>query len=99
MPDAEPCLTRATDTTMSRSTSLFSAAQCFIPGGVNLPVRAFKGGGGTPVFIDKTLGPFLFDADGRRYIDYVGSSGPIIVGHAHPEVLAAVHDEKGNEKK
>jgi glutamate-1-semialdehyde 2,1-aminomutase len=76
---------------MTQSTTLFSQAQRVIPGGVNSPVRAFKGVGGTPVFIDKASGPYLFDADGTRYIDYVGSWGPMIVGHAHPEVLAAVH--------
>ena len=77
---------------MTQSTTLFSEAQHVIPGGVNSPVRAFKGVGGTPVFIDKASGPYLFDADGTRYIDYVGSWGPMIVGHAHPEVLAAVHE-------
>jgi len=77
---------------MTHSSTLFSEAQRFIPGGVNSPVRAFKGVGGTPVFIDRASGPYLFDADGTRYIDYVGSWGPMIVGHAHPEVLAAVHE-------
>jgi glutamate-1-semialdehyde 2,1-aminomutase len=75
---------------MSRSHDLFVAAQRHIPGGVNSPVRAFRGVGGEPVFFDRAEGPYLFDVDGRRYIDYVGSWGPMILGHAHAEVLAAV---------
>ena len=75
---------------MSRSHDLFVAAQLHIPGGVNSPVRAFRGVGGEPVFFDRAEGPYLFDVDGQRYIDYVGSWGPMILGHAHPEVLAAV---------
>jgi glutamate-1-semialdehyde 2,1-aminomutase len=75
---------------MSRSHDLFVAAQQHIPGGVNSPVRAFRGVGGDPVFFDRAEGPYLFDVDGRRYIDYVGSWGPMILGHAHGEVLAAV---------
>jgi glutamate-1-semialdehyde 2,1-aminomutase len=75
---------------MSRSHELFAAAQRHIPGGVNSPVRAFRGVGGDPVFFESAAGPFVFDADGNRYIDYVGSWGPMILGHAHPEVLAAV---------
>ena len=75
---------------MSRSHDLFVAAQQHIPGGVNSPVRAFRGVGGDPVFFDRAEGPYLFDVDGRRYIDYVGSWGPMILGHAHAEVLAAV---------
>ena len=70
---------------------LFTRAISHIPGGVNSPVRAFKGVGGTPVFIDHAEGPYLFGADGKRYIDYVGSWGPMVLGHAHPEVLKAVH--------
>ena len=77
---------------MSRSHDLFESAQRHIPGGVNSPVRAFKGVGGDPVFVDSAAGPYLFDADGRRYIDYVGSWGPMILGHAHPEVIQAVAD-------
>ncbi len=73
-----------------KSLSLFEQAQCYIPGGVNSPVRAFKGVGGTPVFFDRAKGPFLYDVDGRRYIDYVGSWGPMILGHAHPEVIRSV---------
>jgi len=75
---------------MSRSHDLFTAAQRHIPGGVNSPVRAFRGVGGDPVFFESALGPYVFDADGKRYVDYVGSWGPMILGHAHPEVLAAV---------
>jgi glutamate-1-semialdehyde 2,1-aminomutase len=77
---------------MSAAHDRFERAQHHIPGGVNSPVRAFKGVGGDPVFVDRAEGPFLIDADGRRYIDYVGSWGPMIVGHAHPEVIAAVSE-------
>jgi len=76
---------------------LFSQAQSVIPGGVNSPVRAFKGVGGDPVFIDHASGAYIWDTDNKRYIDYVGSWGPMILGHAHPEVIKAVKDaaEKG----
>ncbi|MGD8308096.1 MAG: glutamate-1-semialdehyde 2,1-aminomutase [Chromatiales bacterium] len=77
---------------MTRSHDLFVAAQAHIPGGVNSPVRAFRGVGGDPVFIERASGPFLYDADGRRYVDYVGSWGPMVLGHAHPEVMRAVHE-------
>ncbi|MCW9005802.1 MAG: glutamate-1-semialdehyde 2,1-aminomutase [Gammaproteobacteria bacterium] len=70
----------------------FKQAQNFIPGGVNSPVRAFKGVGGDPVFIDSAAGAYTWDTDGKRYIDYVGSWGPMILGHAHPEVIQAVKD-------
>ena len=70
--------------------SLFSQAQQVIPGGVNSPVRAFKGVGGDPVFFARGQGAYLWDEDGKRYIDYVGSWGPMILGHAHPKVVAAV---------
>lgn len=73
-----------------RSQQLFEASQRLIPGGVNSPVRAFRSVGGTPVFFTRGEGAWLTDADGRRYIDYVGSWGPAILGHAHPEVLRAV---------
>lgn len=69
---------------------LFELATLSIPGGVNSPVRAFKGVGGTPVFIDRATGPFVFDTQGKRYIDYVGSWGPMIIGHAHTEIIDAV---------
>jgi len=71
-------------------TDLFNQAQQVIPGGVNSPVRAFKGVGGDPVFIDRANGAYIWDADDKRYIDYVGSWGPMILGHAHPEVISAV---------
>ena len=77
---------------MSRSHDLFTAAQRHIPGGVNSPVRAFRSVGGDPVFFERANGPYLFDADGQRFIDYVGSWGPMILGHAHPEVIAAVSE-------
>ncbi len=76
---------------MSEAADLFTIANSVIPGGVNSPVRAFKGVGGTPLFIERAQGPYLFDSTGRRYIDYVGSWGPMILGHAHPQVLEAVH--------
>ena len=70
----------------------FIQAQRHIPGGVNSPVRAFKGVGGDPVFFEHASGAYVFDPDGKRYIDYVGSWGPMILGHAHPEVITAVGD-------
>lgn len=82
---------------MSRSAELFERAIRHIPGGVNSPVRAFKAVGGTPVFVDRADGAYLFDCDGKRYIDYVLSWGPMIMGHNHPEVREAVikQSEKG----
>ncbi|MGE5242153.1 MAG: glutamate-1-semialdehyde 2,1-aminomutase [Bacteroidota bacterium] len=77
---------------MTISSDLFKRALQHIPGGVNSPVRAFKGVGGDPVFFARGVGPYLFDEDGNRYIDYVGSWGPMILGHAHPKVLAAVQE-------
>ena len=73
-----------------RSRALFERSQALIPGGVNSPVRAFRAVGGTPVFFRKGEGAYLTDEDERRYIDYVGSWGPLILGHAHPDVLEAV---------
>lgn len=70
--------------------ALFAAASQHIPGGVNSPVRAFKGVGGTPVFMTKAQGAYLWDAEGKQYIDYVGSWGPMILGHAHPDIVRAV---------
>jgi glutamate-1-semialdehyde 2,1-aminomutase len=70
----------------------FLAAQKHIPGGVNSPVRAFKGVGGTPVFIQRAKGAYLYDTDNKAYIDYVGSWGPMIAGHSHPKVLKAVQE-------
>ncbi len=75
---------------MSYSENLFERAQKCIPGGVNSPVRAFKGVGGTPIFIDRAEGAYLFDVDGKAYIDYVGSWGPMICGHANPDIIDAV---------
>ncbi|HXF65622.1 MAG TPA: glutamate-1-semialdehyde 2,1-aminomutase [Burkholderiales bacterium] len=75
---------------MKRSQILFQRAQRSIPGGVNSPVRAFRSVGGTPPFIQRGRGAQVWDADGKAYVDYVGSWGPLIVGHAHPEVVAAV---------
>ena len=70
----------------------FSLAQQYIPGGVNSPVRAFKSVGGEPVFLKKAKGAYVWDADGKQYIDYVGSWGPMILGHAHPEVIEVVQE-------
>ena len=75
---------------MSKSKSLFERAMKVIPGGVNSPVRAFNGVGGTPVFIDHAKGACLFDVDGNSYVDYVGSWGPMICGHANTEIIDAV---------
>ena len=82
---------------MSSTNDLFSAAKNVIPGGVNSPVRAFNGVGGTPVFFSRAQGAYVYDHQGREYIDYVGSWGPMVLGHAHPEVIQAVKDtaEKG----
>jgi len=80
---------------MSRSHELFEAACRFIPGGVNSPVRAFRGVGGDPVFFSRGEGAWLVDVDDRRYIDYVGSWGPMIAGHAHPDVIRAVQEAAG----
>jgi glutamate-1-semialdehyde 2,1-aminomutase len=75
---------------MSKMAEQFKAAQQHIPGGVNSPVRAFRSVGGDPVFIAKASGAYITDSEGKNYIDYVGSWGPMILGHAHPEVIAAV---------
>lgn len=77
---------------MTRSADLFKRAQEFIPGGVNSPVRAFKGVGGTPLFIKKAEGAYLIDEDDQRYIDYVGSWGPMITGHADKDILDVVRN-------
>jgi len=73
-----------------RSSALFQEAQNYIPGGVNSPVRAFKSVGGVPVFMKKAQGAYLYDEDGRSYVDYINSWGPMILGHTHPKVLEAV---------
>ena len=75
---------------MSRNAELFARACLSIPGGVNSPVRAFRSVGGTPRFVARALGPYFWDAEDVRYIDYIGSWGPAILGHAHPEVVRAV---------
>jgi glutamate-1-semialdehyde 2,1-aminomutase len=76
--------------------SLFQEACKYIPGGVNSPVRAFRSVGGEPIFLKKALGAYVTAADDRRYIDYVGSWGPMILGHAHPQVIAAVQEVAAN---
>ena len=75
---------------VSKNTLLFERAKKLIPGGVNSPVRAFKAVGGTPRFVQRAQGAYFWDADGERYIDYIGSWGPMILGHGHPEVVEAV---------
>ena len=77
---------------MTTNSSLFERAQRLIPGGVNSPVRAFGSVGGVPRFIARAEGPYVFDAEGQRYIDYVGSWGPAILGHADPAVVEAVRE-------
>lgn len=81
----------------TQSEQIFTAAQKLMPGGVNSPVRAFKSVGGQPIVFDRVKGAYIWDADDNKYIDYVGSWGPAICGHAHPEVIAALHTalEKG----
>ena len=74
----------------SRNDILFDRAKKLIPGGVNSPVRAFKAVGGTPRFVQRANGAYFWDADGKRYIDYIGSWGPMILGHGHPGVIEAV---------
>lgn len=81
---------------MQKSKQLFTRAQHHIPGGVNSPVRAFKAVGGTPPFITKADGPYLYDADGKRYIDYVQSWGPMVLGHNNPVIRQAVIDAAHN---
>ena len=76
-----------------RSSALFADAQNYIPGGVNSPVRAFKSVGGTPIFISKAEGAYIHDEDGRSYVDYINSWGPMILGHTHPEVLNATVEQ------
>lgn len=77
----------------SKSENLFKVAMQHIPGGVNSPVRAFKSVGGTPVFMSKANGAYLYDADGNKYIDYINSWGPMILGHNHPEVIDAIQNK------
>ena len=77
---------------IDKSISLFQEAQKLFPGGVNSPVRAFRAVGGQPLFIDRGEGPYLYDVDGNRYIDYVLSWGPLITGHAHPNIVKAIQE-------
>src|SRR5246127_4353303 len=81
----------------TKSEALFAEALRFIPGGVNSPVRAFRAVGGQPFFVNKAKGAHIRDVDGNEYIDYVGTWGPAILGHAHPKIIKAVQDaaEKG----
>ena len=79
-----------------RSKKLFEEAKKVIPGGVNSPVRAFKSVGGTPVFIKNAKGAYLFDEDNNKYIDFISSWGPMIIGHAHPEIIKAVNEQSNN---
>ncbi|MCP9934842.1 glutamate-1-semialdehyde 2,1-aminomutase [Cyanobium sp. Candia 9D4] len=104
-PSADPALSSATPSApasapsllTTRSEEIFAAAQTLMPGGVSSPVRAFKSVGGQPIVFDRVKGAYAWDVDGNRYIDYVGSWGPAICGHSHPEVIAALHQalEKG----
>jgi glutamate-1-semialdehyde 2,1-aminomutase len=81
---------------MTQSRKLFQRAASKIPGGVNSPVRAWKAVGGTPLFISRGQGSYIFDAEGRRYIDFVGSWGPLILGHAHPKIVEVVRQRAGS---
>src|SRR5918999_6505940 len=76
-----------------KSIELFSRAQQSIPGGVNSPVRAFKSVGGTPVFMKSAKGAYMYDADGNRFIDYINSWGPMILGHAYEPVVKAIQEK------
>jgi glutamate-1-semialdehyde 2,1-aminomutase len=82
---------KSTEQPTQKSAALFERALAVTPGGVNSPVRAFNAVGGTPRFIERAQGPYLFDVDGTQYVDLVGSWGPMLLGHAHPQVLEAVH--------
>jgi glutamate-1-semialdehyde 2,1-aminomutase len=77
----------------TRSAQLFAEAKELIPGGVNSPVRAFRGVGGTPRFLDRGAGARVWDVDGNEYIDYVLSWGPLILGHAHPAIVEAIQSQ------
>src|SRR5262245_55690838 len=79
----------------TKSEELFEQAQRLIPGGVNSPVRAFRAVGRSPLFIQEAAGAHITDVDGNRYIDYVGSWGPMILGHAHPAVIEAIREAAG----
>ena len=77
---------------MSQSSTFFNEAKNYIPGGVNSPVRAFNGVGGDPIYFERGAGAYLVDVDGKEYVDYVGSWGPMILGHSNPVVLDAVRE-------
>ena len=77
---------------MNRNDELFERAQISIPGGVNSPVRAFRSVGGSPRFMNRAQGPYMWDVTGKRYADYILSWGPMILGHSHPDILKAVYD-------
>ena len=81
---------------LNKSTELFKRAQNVIPGGVNSPVRAFKAVGGVPLFINRAEGAYIWDVDGNQLIDFVGSWGPMILGHAHPDVMEAIQESANN---
>src|SRR5689334_7014535 len=85
-----PCACLWSSESVNIQTNLFSDACRYMPGGVNSPVRAFRGVGGEPVFVARASGAYVFDTDDRRYIDYVGSWGPMVLGHAHPDVIKVV---------
>src|ERR1019366_5510385 len=87
-----PCGNRIMPMNRSRSRDAFERACRVIPGGVNSPARAFGAVGGSPLFIARGEGPHLYDIDGNKYLDYIGSWGPLILGHAHPRVVAAVEE-------
>ena len=89
-------MTSTTAFNTTQSEEIFSNAQQLMPGGVNSPVRAFKSVGGQPVVFQKVQGSHVWDVDGNEYIDYVGTWGPAICGHAHPEVIKALHDALEN---
>mgnify|MGYP003378096689 CR=1 FL=1 len=78
---------------INTSKGLFDRAQLSIPGGVNSPVRAFKGVGGNPIFMERAEGAYMYDADGNRYIDFINSWGPMILGHAYPPVVKAIQEK------
>ena len=78
---------------IDKSIALFDQAKSLMPGGVNSPVRAFKNINGNPIFFEKAQGAYLFDADGNKYIDYIGSWGPMIMGHSHPEIVNAIKNQ------
>src|SRR4030081_3447103 len=82
----------ATSSSTARSAALYEEAQLHLPGGVDSPVRAFRAVGGTPRFVARGKGSAIWDVDGNRYVDYLGSWGPLIAGHAHPGVVAAIQD-------